>query len=129
MSKCPFLFVYGTLMRKKSIFNAKLEQYARFYTEASVKGRLYHLGSYPGLKLDESGNTIPGEVYEVISGKEKELFIWLDVYEGVHPFGGQLPEYERVLAQVMLKDGITCQAWLYEYLPNASNFKEISAWK
>ena len=57
------VFVYGSLMRKVPSAASKwLYQHAAFITEDTVLGRLYDLGQYPGLVLDqESGKLICGE--------------------------------------------------------------------
>lgn len=50
---------------------------AKFVAAAKVNGRLYDLGPYPGLQLDESSASVVGELYEV----DDELLNELDEFE------------------------------------------------
>jgi gamma-glutamylcyclotransferase (GGCT)/AIG2-like uncharacterized protein YtfP len=67
-NKTNKLFVYGTLM-------GALPGASR---AASIRGSLYHLGGYPGVKLDGKG-TVLGQVYEIESDEQLQS---LDRYEG-----------------------------------------------
>ena len=46
---------------------------AKFVFAGRVRGRLYDLGPYPGLRLDESDSFVSGEVYEVDDQTLSEL--------------------------------------------------------
>ena len=50
---------------------------AKFIAAAKVRGSLYDLGPYPGLRLNESDSWVIGEVYEV----DDELLQQLDEFE------------------------------------------------
>ena len=50
---------------------------SHFVADASVRGRLYDLGAYPGLLLNDSSSLVIGEVYEV----DDEILQELDDYE------------------------------------------------
>ena len=76
------VFVYGTLRMGGS--NHARMRGARFVGPAEVRGRLYRVGAYPGLILDETAGGVSGEVYEV----DDNLLAELDAFEG--------DEYERV---------------------------------
>ena len=70
----PFVFVYGTLKRGKSNHHFLAAQ--RFVREARTEPlyRLYLLGEYPGMVLDEEqGIPIEGEVWEVDSASLAKL--------------------------------------------------------
>lgn len=59
------IFIYGSL-RRGSVASMSIRfPHSQFVTEAKVNGRLYDLGDFPGLLLDESASTVVGEVYEV----------------------------------------------------------------
>jgi gamma-glutamylcyclotransferase (GGCT)/AIG2-like uncharacterized protein YtfP len=72
-------------------------------TETSVKGRLYDLGSYPGIILDERGDDVVCEVIEV---SDAELAI-LDSYEG---YDESNPRYSLYIRRE-LDNG----SFIYEY--------------
>ena len=73
------VFVYGTLKRGDSRHDALSDQ--RFIDVAATQPayRLYDLGEYPGLVTFDSGDSIPGELYEV----DADCLQNLDVIEGV----------------------------------------------
>lgn len=78
---------------------------ARFVGRAGVKGSLYDLGSYPGLRLDESGSLVVGEVYEV----DNEILSRLDDIEAP-------AHYWRKQVEVSLDNHKTA-CWVYVYDP------------
>ncbi|MBA3247259.1 MAG: gamma-glutamylcyclotransferase [Pyrinomonadaceae bacterium] len=59
------VFVYGTLRRGGLRAMPMIFPAATFIDTATVQGRLYDFGTYPGLLLDESNSSVVGEVYEV----------------------------------------------------------------
>ena len=59
------VFVYGSLRRgSASAMSAKFPD-ALSIGDGKVRGRLYDLGAYPGLQLDDSAALVTGELYEV----------------------------------------------------------------
>jgi gamma-glutamylcyclotransferase (GGCT)/AIG2-like uncharacterized protein YtfP len=110
----PHLFVYGTLLSgARHPMGERLRREARLLGEASVAGRLYSLGQYPGLVEDAAaeGCVVHGEVYAL--DNPAAALTWLDAYEGIHP--DSPPEYERVERKVQLVCGATLGAWVYLY--------------
>ena len=95
------VFVYGTL-RRGSSNHFRLGK-APFVEEAWILGRLYRIDWYPGMRLDEEGVPVRGEIYEI----EREALRELDVFEG--------KEFERLKAKVHAKGGGDFHVWLYEY--------------
>ena len=71
------VFVYGTLRRGGAGSMSNRFPDSKFIADAKASGRLYDLGAYPGLLLDESGSTVTGEVYEV----DDETLSRLDDFE------------------------------------------------
>lgn len=67
------VFVYGTLRRGGVRAMPELFPGSEFVGSASVRGRLYDFGEYPGLLLGESGPPVAGEVYEVSEEVLKQL--------------------------------------------------------
>ncbi len=78
-----------------------------------VRGRLYDLGPYPGLKETPDPDQVRGEVYE-LADPEATLSV-LDAYESCGP--DDRPRlYERRLAPVVLDSGERRSCWVYYYL-------------
>lgn len=100
--------MYGTLLSGfKNSFARMLRQEARLEGIATVPGKLYDLGSYPGLVLAEAGaHQVVGEVYE-LSSRAERILRNLDYYEGA--------EYERVVAEARSADWVQA-VWIYHYL-------------
>ena len=80
------VFVYGTL--RAGEINDISEAAARHDIEeptllgtATVRGRLFDFGAYPGLVLDEVGPPVSGDVYEI----DPDLIAVLDEIEQVYP--------------------------------------------
>lgn len=71
--------VYGTL-RKGCRANGKLSK-ANFVGEDAVKGNLYNIGWFPGIRLG-GPQDVKVEVYEVSPEVEGEVLSILDSYEG-----------------------------------------------
>jgi len=73
------LFVYGTLMR--GMRNHAMMKYGKgdsTHGRASVQGTLYHLGGFPGLRLEGTG-LVYGELWRVTDESIPEF----DRFEGV----------------------------------------------
>jgi gamma-glutamylcyclotransferase (GGCT)/AIG2-like uncharacterized protein YtfP len=80
------VFVYGTLRAGEvndiSAAAARHDIAAPTYIgPATVKGRLYDFGSYPGLVVDNKGALVVGDVYEI----DDALVAVLDEIEHVYP--------------------------------------------
>ncbi|HEY3600123.1 MAG TPA: gamma-glutamylcyclotransferase family protein [Paraburkholderia sp.] len=81
-----YVFVYGTL--RSGEVNDIGEAAARrsivaptLLGEATVRGRLFDFGTYPGLVPDEAGIHVKGDVYEI----DDRLVAVLDEIEAVYP--------------------------------------------
>ena len=109
------LFVYGTLMSTaEHPMGARLAREAVSLGPATISGRLYDLGKWPGLRDSADPQTIVhGEVYAL--GDAAQSFGWLDVYEGIHPTAPPLTEYVRARRAVWLCGGRELTAWVYLY--------------
>ena len=103
------LFVYGTLMSGQNRFN-QLEPYVRSSTKGWTKGQLHHLGSFPGLKLDEG--VVHGELIEMRD--VEQCLERTDGIEGFRGFGHQDSFYDRTIVQVQTEQGVVW-AWMYVY--------------
>ena len=99
------VFVYGTLRRGGTRAMPIIFPDSRFIDNAKAHGRLYDLGAYPGLLLDESNSLVFGEVYEV----DDEILNKLDVIEA---------ESHYLRKQVELSFGDDRKVcWVYVYNP------------
>jgi gamma-glutamylcyclotransferase (GGCT)/AIG2-like uncharacterized protein YtfP len=109
------LFVYGTLLsRVRHPMGVRLRREASLIGAASIQGRLYSLGRYPGLvESADAGDIVHGEAY-ALNGPASALE-WLDAYEGIRPGKGEENPYERVERPVRLASGATLTAWVYLY--------------
>lgn len=121
-----FLFTYGTLMNLFDSAIARfLQKNSTFRGAASVPGRLYDLGQYPGLWFDNQSETrVRGQVFELIA-PELALPV-LDHYEMVDPLHPESGEYRR--EQIWVK-GSENEYYCWAYLLNGplDGFREITS--
>lgn len=114
MSK-HFIFIYGSLRRGAAGSMPTKFPQAKFIAEAKVNGRLYDLGPYPGLRLDESNSLVVGEVYEV----DEDLLDELDEFEASSNY---------VRKQVEIAFGAQrTKCWTYEPDPEFYRFEKLIA--
>ena len=124
----PHLFVYGTFLSTVGHpMGDRLRQEARLIGEASIEGKLFSLGKYPGLiEAGGAGARVHGEVYALNSPAAS--LEWLDAYEGIAP--GDQNDYARVERLARLASGQEITAWVYVYLKPvaASNLVPDGRW-
>lgn len=106
-----YLFVYGTLLRGLEAHDKLPTERARFAGEATISGRLYNLGPYPALRVDEPG-TVRGELYEML---DPALICDLDIYEGYHG-RPETCRFLRCTVEARMGSETRC-AWAYAYNP------------
>lgn len=136
MANTRFLFVYGTLMSTaRGVMGrgqrARLQQAGRIVGPAAVSGRLYDLGSYPGLVVESpmhrAAGRVIGELHELAS--PATVFTWLDRYEGIDPANPLAGEYLRTIDRIELigdaATGRTVDAWVYVYRGALGRAREI----
>ena len=120
---CPYFFAYGTLRRgaRKDLRNFAPGR-ARLLGPATVPGRLYDLGDYPGM-LDPAavGDRVVGELYEL--GEIDETLERLDEYEGCEAGRGG---FRRCIRSVLLEGGRARNAWIYLYQGEVSERQRIA---
>ena len=111
----PHLFVYGTLLATaRHPMGDRLQREARLLGEASIEGKLFSLGKYPGLvEAAGSGARVHGEVYAL--NAPAASLAWLDAYEGIVPAAGDRNDYERVEGRARLASGEEIPVWVYVY--------------
>lgn len=80
MSATRHAFVYGTLRRGDDNDINRLRPPPEFVGEARIKGRMFHLGRYPGVLLGGAREVV-GEVYAISAELERVL----DEIEELYP--------------------------------------------
>lgn len=125
-SQLNHVFVYGTLMRGESRW-LQLEPWSTDEVlDGHIKGRLYRLGTYPGLRLDEEG-TVHGELHrcEDIENTLERL----DTIEGHNEQNLGEGLYVRVPVSVQTLNGAVW-AWTYVFneVPDASTWMQEGRW-
>ena len=107
------LFVYGTLMRaSRSPYARLLGARAQFVCEASARGRLYHLGRFPGAVFGDDTSRVHGEVFLLRSAA---LLATLDAYEGCGSQGSKSDLFYRDEVEVQPARGAKLTAWVYPF--------------
>lgn len=115
------LFAYGTLQDAGQVAAVVGGAVCcRVIGGGKVRGVLYDLGEYPGLRPSESPDDfVPGVVLEL----DDAALARLDAYEGVAD-----GLYVRELQQVRLDDGQHAAAWVYVYNRSTAGRRRIAAW-
>lgn len=121
------LFVYGTLRRdtQHQLYHM-LARHASFLGEATVQGRLYDLGDYPGMVYPGDGR-VAGEIYLVAPSKWETVIRRLDEYEGCTDNDPEPHEYRRDVVKAYLVDGDEVFAWAYVLNRVPANSREIES--
>lgn len=115
------LFVYGTLMPTAGSdygrhARQRLVREASLIGAATMPGRLYDLGRYPGVvERADAGQIVHGELLRLAD--PVPTLAWLDRYENIVPGGyAATNEYGRVERPVMLAGEVgPVDAWVYIY--------------
>ena len=122
-----YIFVYGLL---KSMYDNDaalfIRQHCSLIGEGTISGRLFDLGTYPGVVYEpEASTTVTGEVFEITSNKEG-LISYLDEFEECGPQFEQPNEYRKEVIPVSV-NGIIYQASTYIYNRNLDGLKLIES--
>jgi gamma-glutamylcyclotransferase (GGCT)/AIG2-like uncharacterized protein YtfP len=91
MAKMHRVLVYGTL---RPFTNTNV---------TTVKGRLYDLGAFPGLILDDNAGDVVCEVVEVTEQK----LLNFDMYEGYN--------WDNPRSSLYIRRELPCGSFIYEY--------------
>jgi gamma-glutamylcyclotransferase (GGCT)/AIG2-like uncharacterized protein YtfP len=112
-------FVYGTLRQGDDNDITRLLPAPKFMGQASIAGKMFHLGAYPGVIL--GGNSIVyGEVYAVSPALEAKL----DAIEAEYP--AQPDEYAKREVTVVIQ-GQALNCYVYEINPAYTRGKPVIA--
>jgi gamma-glutamylcyclotransferase (GGCT)/AIG2-like uncharacterized protein YtfP len=121
-----YLFVYGTLrLDLATAETCPLLAGVKRTSSATVRGRLYDLGAYPGLLLAESGTLIMGELLELNDAKvQLKTF---DDYEGFDENAISHSLFVRTKCCASLPDGRSVEVWIYVYNQSLSAARLIES--
>ena len=124
LAAMDYLFAYGTL--KSGLAPAEIAGVTsklKSLGPGIVRGTLYNLGSYPGLRLDGK-DEITGEVLEF---QDHSIFESLDAYEGYDPRRPEQSLFIRRRCRVRLENkDLIC--WVYEYNRQPALSRRIDTW-
>jgi gamma-glutamylcyclotransferase (GGCT)/AIG2-like uncharacterized protein YtfP len=112
-------FVYGTLRQGDDNDITRLSPAPRFMGQASISGKMFHLGGYPGVTLG-GDSVVVGEVYAVSPALEAKL----DAIEAEYP--AQPDEYVKRDIAVVIQ-GQTLSCCVYEISPAYTQGKPVIA--
>ena len=109
------LFVYGTLHPDRAPAEiASIVRRFRPISPATILGRLYDLGPYPGVHLDvPDPDPVPGHLFELPEGPT--VLPALDAYEDYDPASPETSLYLRQRTSASLPDGSSTECWVYVY--------------
>jgi gamma-glutamylcyclotransferase (GGCT)/AIG2-like uncharacterized protein YtfP len=110
-----YLFVYGTLLpgRAPAALAAIVDALA-VVDSGTIAGRMYDLGSYPGVVPGDSAGELVRGVVLCIADPAATWPV-LDRYEGYNPSDPQGSLFVRLRGCVQLAHGGTLEAWVYWY--------------
>jgi gamma-glutamylcyclotransferase (GGCT)/AIG2-like uncharacterized protein YtfP len=120
------LFVYGTLLPalakpRQAALTARLPRLG----PATVAGRLYDLGPYPGLVLDPTAGPVHGELFALPD--DPAVLVALDEYEGYDPAAPAASLFRRVACEATAANGQQVEGWVYVYAGDVSRAARIDA--
>ena len=104
------IFLYGTLRRGGSRDVQQHYEGVQFISVARVRGELYDLADYPGLRLTPDASWVTGELFDVAPA----TLALLDEWESIDPNEPELGEYRRVDVVAELESGAQASCWVYE---------------
>jgi gamma-glutamylcyclotransferase (GGCT)/AIG2-like uncharacterized protein YtfP len=110
-----YLFLYGTLLSKEGDREiSRVLKRLKRVGSATIQGRLYDFGEYPGAKLSQSPkNFIKGEVFELPSNNS--VLKSLDEYEEFYEADKKNSLFVRAKTIANLTDGRRLKSWVYVY--------------
>lgn len=115
------VFVYGTLLVGEPNHRVA-KPYLLSVRPGRVRGRLYDVGAYPALVLDEAGREIEGEWFELTDEGLEEMD-WLEGYRGP----GHENHYERVWVRDATED---LEGWVYVWKDSRGRPEiPVGAWR
>lgn len=118
------LFIYGTLHPDRApAAIAPTASLLKPLGRATIQGRLYNLGDYPGEILSADAHpkrddtrTVTGELFSIPEGLEAEAILArLDAYEDFHSANPPNSLFLRQITFAKCEDGSELDCWVYTY--------------
>jgi acetylornithine/N-succinyldiaminopimelate aminotransferase len=120
-----YLFGYGTL--RPAVLPRDLVEIVEGWSRigrASIRGRLFDLGEYPGAILDSHAETaIIGEVFKLPDGKD--LLAELDNYESFNRDDPEASLFIRTRCKVTMDNSSELECWIYVFNQEITSAKLI----
>jgi len=105
------------------VFAEYLRENSSFFSKGKLKALLYDIGSYPGVILYPSGDSIVyGSI--VYMNDQQTVLEKLDYYEGIGDVYPQPHEYIRELVAVETDRGLV-NCWVYLYNWPVKGYQQI----
>jgi len=122
-----YLFLYGTLKPNEAASDvAETVRTLRRVGSATVPGRLYDFGDYPGAVIDRSAKTsIKGELFELPN--DDSALNALDDYEEFNRTDRKNSLFIRTRTVATLQGGRQLNAWVYVYNRNPGSARQIAS--
>ena len=122
-----YLFLYGTLLSGASTKeSSRVVKKLTRVGIATVRGRLYDFGEYPGAVLDRaSKSSIKGQLFELPD--DDSTLKALDDYEEFSSTDRKNSLFVRTRTRVTLQGGRQLNAWIYVYNRNPGNAPRITS--
>jgi gamma-glutamylcyclotransferase (GGCT)/AIG2-like uncharacterized protein YtfP len=122
-----YLFLYGTLLTgdttdESSLIVRRLKRVG----SATVRGRLYDFGEYPGAVLDRTAkSSIKGELFELPN--DDSVLSALDDYEEFDRTDRKNSLFVRIRTVATLHGGRQLNAWVYVYNRDPGSARQIAS--
>jgi gamma-glutamylcyclotransferase (GGCT)/AIG2-like uncharacterized protein YtfP len=122
-----YLFLYGTLKPNEAASEvAETVKTLRHVGSATVPGRLYDFGDYPGAVIDQAAeSSIKGELFE-LPNDDSTLKV-LDDYEEFSRTDRKNSLFVRIRTVATVQGGRRLNAWVYVYNRNPGNARQIAS--
>jgi gamma-glutamylcyclotransferase (GGCT)/AIG2-like uncharacterized protein YtfP len=122
-----YLFLYGTLKPNEATSDvAETVRTLRRVGSATVPGRLYDFGEYPGAVLDRTAkSSIKGELFELPN--DDTALKALDDYEEFNRADRKNSLFVRTRTVATLQGGRQLNAWVYVYNRNPGSARQIAS--
>jgi gamma-glutamylcyclotransferase (GGCT)/AIG2-like uncharacterized protein YtfP len=121
------LFIYGSLLSgMEPPAMSDVVRRMKFVCNATIRGKLYDFGPFPGVLLDEAAGVVKGRIVEVPG----DCWDRLDRYEAC-PLPDSLDGlFRRIKTTARRDDGRPIDCWIYVYNQDISRAKlvETGCW-
>jgi gamma-glutamylcyclotransferase (GGCT)/AIG2-like uncharacterized protein YtfP len=116
-TSADLLFIYGSLLPGlEAPPMAGIVRRMTLVCEATVRGRLFDFGPFPGVLLDESADVVKGRIVRV----PPDCWSRLDRYESCPLDDSVDGLYRRIKTTAVREDGSGIECWVYVYNQDVS---------